>query len=84
MGTVALIQTVPGTLRDPYNMSTKSIYHPRATIVEVRERIEQYLYSLSESLWPVVKRTLTLTLPPSSSKMYREIGVKGCLGRGLN
>ena len=84
MGTAALIQTVPGALQDPYNMGTKSLYHPRATIVEVKERIEQYLYSLSESLWPVVRQSLPLTLPPSSSKMYREIAVKGCLGRGLD
>jgi len=72
------VQTVPGAHPVPYTVGTgsfqevnrpgRSVNHPPPCSVEVKERVELYLYSPSGHSWPVLGRNLPfLTLYRSSS-----------------
>jgi hypothetical protein len=39
----------------------RGVNHPSESSAEVKERVEQYLYSISGSSWPVVGRTVPFT-----------------------
>ena len=66
----APVQTGRGTHPASYAMGTVSfpgvkrpgrgVDHPPPSSAEINERIELYLYSPSESSWPVLGRTLPL------------------------
>ena len=57
-------QTGPGAHPASYTMGTRSftglewpgrgVDHPPPTSTKVKERVELYLYSTSEPLWPVI------------------------------
>jgi len=69
----APVQTGPGVLPVYYTMGTGSLpgvkrpgrglVHPPLSSVEVKERVELYIYSTSEPSWPVIGSPLTLLLP---------------------
>jgi hypothetical protein len=68
----APVQTGPGAYPASCTMGTGSfpgvkrpgrgVDHPPPSSAEVKERIELYLYSPSGPTWPVLGRTLTLSL----------------------
>jgi hypothetical protein len=68
----APVQTGPGAHLVSYTIGTGSLLGGKAagglgqpltpSGVEVKERVEIYLYSLSGPLWPVLEWTLPLTL----------------------
>ena len=77
----APIQTGPGAHLASYTMGTWSfpgvkqlghgIDHPPTSSVEVKERIELYIYSTSGPSWPVTGRTLS----PTITFMVDEVGM---------
>ena len=82
------VQTGPGTHPVSYALGTGSFPgvkrpgrgadHPPPSSTEVKERVQQYLYSLSGPLWPVLGGTLPFCL---TQKYYERPQLRLKLGR---
>ena len=86
----APVQTLPAANLASYIMGTGSspgverpgrgVEHPPPSSAKVKERVELYLYSPSGSLWPVLGRTLPLSLPLITK---RKVNIRSALRKFL-
>ena len=87
----APVQTLPAANSASYTMGTGSspgverpgrgVEHPPPSSAKVKERVELYLYSPSGSLWPVLGRTLPLSLPLITK---RKVNIRSALRKFLD
>jgi hypothetical protein len=56
------IQWAPGLFTPMIKWSRRGVNHPPQSSAEVREGLELYLYSTSGPLWPLLGRTLPLSI----------------------